>query len=112
MQNNNIAVIILILLLFGLGFFLTQANSKLNTVESTVSKLISDRKAMMDSIEILTATNASLNETVTIYKDSVESLSKYKSKVIIKYRDQKNFVSDATMAQLDSIIRANTTIIK
>jgi len=113
MQNINyklISLILLVIMLIGLVFLLQDANSTLNRAQSAIDKIAHDRKVAMDSVRVLNRMNDSLNQSITVYKDSITALSKYKSKVIIKYRDQKNFVSDASIAQLDSIIRANIRV--
>lgn len=102
--------ITLILLLLGTAYLLHEAQVKVDKVSHTIDKITRDRKNAMDSLAVLASVNDSLNQSIAIYRDSLEALSKYKSKVIIKYRDQKKFVSDADIHQLDSIIRANTTI--
>ena len=110
MQQINykwVSFITVVLLLLGATYLLHDARVKIDNVSHTIDKITRDRKIAMDSLAVLAKTNDSLNQSIVVYKDSLTALSKYKSKVIIKYRDQKNFVSDASMAQLDSIIRAN-----
>ena len=99
-----------ICLLIWLIFLLRDMDNTLVRAQHAIDKIAHDRKVAMDSVRVLNKVNDSLNQSITIYKDSLEALSKYKSKVIIKYRDQKNFVNDANINQLDSIIRSNTTI--
>ena len=91
-------------------YLLRDANITLNKAQHAIDKVAHDRKVAMDSIAVLNQKNDSLNQSIAIYKDSLTAIIKYKSKVIIKYRDQKKFVNDADIDQLDSIIRANTTI--
>jgi hypothetical protein len=110
MQQTNykwVMFIALVLLLLGVSYLLHDARVKIDNVVHTVDKITRDRKSTMDSLVVLASVNDSLNQSIAIYKDSLEALSKYKSKVIIKYRDQKKFVNDADINQLDSIIRAN-----
>jgi len=100
----------LIIILLGAIYLFRDANTTLRKAQQAIDKIAHDRKIAMDSIAVLNHTNDSLLQSIAVYKDSLEALSKYKSKVIIKYRDQKKFVNDANIHQLDSIIRANTTI--
>lgn len=99
-----------ICLLVWLIFLLRDMDNTLARAQDAINKIAHDRKVATDSLRVLNKVNDSLNQSITIYKDSLEALSKYKSKVIIKYRDQKNFVNDADIHQLDSVIRSNTTI--
>jgi len=105
-----VGFIAIVLILLGSIYLLREADTTLVKTQQAIDKIAKDRKAAMDSIVVLNHTNDSLLQSIAVYKDSLEALSKYKSKVIIKYRDQKKFVSDANIHQLDSIIRANTTI--
>lgn len=105
-----VGLIALIIILLGSIYLLREADTTLVKAQHAIDKIAHDRKIAMDSIVVLNHTNDSLLQSIAVYKDSLEALSKYKSKVIIKYRDQKKFVSDANIHQLDSIIRANTTI--
>lgn len=91
-------------------YLLRDANITLNKAQHAIDKIAHDRKVAMDSIAVLNQKNDSLNQSIAIYKDSLTAIIKYKSKVIIKYRDQKKFVNDADIHQLDSVIRSNTTI--
>lgn len=100
----------LIIILLGAIYLFRDANTSLIRAQQAIDKIARDRKIAMDSIAVLNHRNDSLLQSIVVYKDSLTALSKYKSKVIIKYRDQKNFVSDASIHQLDSIIRANTSI--
>ena len=103
-------LITLVLLLLGASYLLHDARVKIDNVSHTIGKITSDKKIAMDSLAVLASINDSLNQSIAVYKDSLAALSKYKSKVIIKYRDQKKFVNDANIHQLDSIIRSNTEI--
>jgi hypothetical protein len=105
-----LALIALTIFLLWAANSLRNVNTTLGKAQDAIDKIAHDRKVAMDSIAVLNHTNDSLIQSIAVYKDSLETLSKYKSKVIIKYRDQKKFVSDADIHQLDSIIRANTTI--
>lgn len=110
MQNINYKLIVFVIAIVGMAyilFLLRGANDTLNSAQKAIDKIAHDKKVAMDSIAVLNQRNDSLNQSIAVYKDSLTAIIKYKSKVIIKYRDQKNFVSDASMAQLDSIIRAN-----
>lgn len=102
-----IVVITLLLISLILGFLLYEKDAELN--RSLINKDDLERKiqAAEDSISKLNALNTVYDNRIVEFRDSLVALSKVKNKVIIKYRDQKNFVSDANMAQLDSIIRAN-----
>ena len=105
-----VAILVCLLVFIGATHLLRRGQRTLTRAQYTMDKLAQDKKIAMDSIVVLNHANDSLVQSIAIYKDSLEALSKYKSKVIIKYRDQKNFVSDASIHQLDSIIRANTKI--
>jgi hypothetical protein len=105
-----IGFIAVILILLGSIHLFREVNTTLVRAQHAIDKIAKDRKVAMDSIVVLNHTNDSLLQSIAVYKDSLEALSKYKSKVIIKYRDQKKFVNDANIHQLDSIIRANTKI--
>ena len=100
----------LVIILLGAVYLLREVDTTLVKAQHAIDKIAHDRKVAMDSIAVLNQTNDSLLQSIAVYKDSLTALSKYKSKVIIKYRDQKKFVNDANIHQLDSIIRANTTI--
>ena len=113
MQQINykwVSFITVVILLLGATYLLHDARVKIDNVSHTIDKITRDRKIAMDSLAVLAKTNDSLNQSIAVYKDSLTALSKYKSKVIIKYRDQKKFVNDADIHQLDSVIRSNTTI--
>ena len=105
-----IGFIAVVIILLASIYLFREADTTLVKTRHAIDKIAKDRKVAMDSIVVLNHTNDSLLQSIAVYKDSLEALSKYKSKVIIKYRDQKKFVSDANIHQLDSIIRANTTI--
>lgn len=113
MQNINYKLLSFIALIIGMVWLMSllrDMNDTIDQAQSAIDKIAHDRQVALDSIAILNQTNDSLLQSIVVYKDSIDALSKYKSKVIIKYRDQKKFVSDADIHQLDSIIRANTTI--
>jgi uncharacterized protein YoxC len=99
-----------VILLVWMIYLLRDANDTLYKAQHAIDKIAHDRKVATDSIKVLNQRNDSLNQSIAIYKDSLAAIIKYKSKVIIKYRDQKKFVNDADIHQLDSVIRANTTI--
>lgn len=99
-----------IVMLIWMMYMLRDANDTLYKAQHAIDKIAHDRKVATDSIKVLNQRNDSLNQSIAIYKDSLAAIIKYKSKVIIKYRDQKKFVNDADIHQLDSVIRANTAI--
>lgn len=105
-----VMLVTLVLLLLGATYLLREARVKIDSVSHTIDKITRDRKSAMDSLVVLASVNDSLNQSIAVYKDSLVAMSKYKSKIIIKYRDQKKFVNDADIRQLDSVIRSNTTI--
>ena len=100
----------LILLLVFVAKSFNAMTTKVKKVSFNIERITRDMEQAQDSIKTLNAITDSLKHKVSVYSDSLDSISKVKSKVIIKYRDQKNFVSDASLIQLDSIIRANTSI--
>lgn len=113
MQTINyklISFVMLVAMLLWLIFLLRDMDTTLIRAQHAIDKIAHDRKVAMDSVKVLNQRNDSLNKSIAIYKDSLAAIIKYKSKVIIKYRDQKKFVNDADIHQLDSVIRANTAI--
>jgi len=59
----------------------------------------------IDSLNQLILVN--INKS-TEYQRTIDSLKSLPPKIIIKYREKKAVIPTATVAQLDSIIRANT----
>lgn len=113
MQQNTLKLILGIGLVIFLSILAMQFNEmtfKVRNIKNSVERITKNMTIAQDSIKTLNALTDSLKHNIIAYSDSLDSLSKVKSKVIIKYRDQKNFVSDASIIQLDSIIRANTSI--
>lgn len=110
-NNSSIPWIILAIVLAAISLTLgiLLYTSKGITKQTLLDKENLERKiqAAEDSISKLNALNTVYDNRIVEFRDSLTALSKVKNKTIIKYRDQKNFVSDASMAQLDSIIRAN-----
>lgn len=90
-----------------LGILLYIKDAELDRTSYNKDDLERKIQAAEDSISKLNALNTIYDNRIVEFRDSLAALSKVKNKTIIKYRDQKNFVSDASMAQLDSIIRAN-----
>jgi len=114
-KSNNtviyvIAIIILAMMTAILLFSLYKTDADLDRTKTDLDGLKRDKQVIQDSILKLNALNKMYDNNIVIYRDSLAALSKVKQKTIIKYRDQKKFVSDANIHQLDSIIRANTTI--
>ena len=107
---KNIIIILVTLILFYFAYKVNEAKEFLDKVTIDIIKLEERNKAMEDSIKVLNAMNQSYILDISKHESNLDSLTKVKNKVIIKYRDQKKFVNDADIHQLDSIIRTNTTI--
>ena len=105
-----IAIIILVMMTTILSLSLYRMDAELDRTKTDLDGLKRDKQAIQDSILKLNALNKMYDNNIIMYRDSLAALSKVKQKTIIKYRDQKKFVNDANIHQLDSIIRANTTI--
>jgi hypothetical protein len=105
-----VIMVLLAIIIIILSLRLINSDTELDRSKNDLDNLKRDKQIIQDSILKLDSLNKMYNNDIVIYRDSLEVLSKVKQKTIIKYRDQKKFVSDATIHQLDSIIRANTTI--
>ncbi len=107
---KNVGIVVITLVFMYLGYILNDANKGMDKVMDDITKLQERNKAMEDSIKVLNAVNQTYVMEISQHKSNLDSVTKVKNKVIVKYRDQKNFVNDADIHQLDSVIRSNTTI--
>lgn len=107
---KNIIIISVTLILLYFAYMINKEKDFLDKVTIDITKLQERNKAMEDSIKVLNAMNQNYILEISKHESNLDSLTKVKNKVTIKYRDQKNFVNDADINQLDSIIRANTEI--
>ena len=96
-----IATIICTASLFMLAFLLTRKPEIIVDKPTNIDKY----QRTIDSLDQIILVNITkLNE----YQRNIDSLNSLPPKIIIKYREKKAILPTATVAQLDSIIRANT----
>ena len=107
---KNIIVIVITLILLYFAYKVNEAKEVLDKAMVNITKLEEKNKIMEDSIKVLNAMNQNYILEISKHESNLDSLTKVKNKVTIKYRDQKKFVHDADIHQLDSVIRSNTTI--
>lgn len=107
---KNILAIVIIIILAYFAYKVNEAKEVLDKATVNITKLEERNKIMEDSIKVLNAMNQNYILEISKHESNLDSLTKVKNKVTIKYRDQKKFVHDADIHQLDSVIRSNTTI--